>query len=159
MASNINKPSAKAFTLIEILLVMLLLSIVAVVIIPNFGKTYKQLLLSKTTESMVDLMRYAQSRSIMIGGQVQFRFEDDYSGYQLLQYDEKSKEFKSIANRMGQLFKVPIEIKVIAEKTEIAFFSSGKIEGFECEVCLDEQCYVITSELQRGFIKVFEKEE
>lgn len=149
----------KGFSLIEILLVVILLSIVAVLIIPNFSQSYKSLLLSKTTESLADLMRYAQSRSVMNNHPVNLRFEEDFSGYQVLQFDGESNSFQKISNRLGQFFEVPLDIKVSSETLVIGFYPDGTIDPVEVQVCSDKKCYSISSKIQRGFIKVIEKQD
>ncbi len=153
---------SKGFSLIEILLVVILLSIVAVLIIPNFSQSYESLILSKTTESIADLMRYAQSRSVMNNHAVNLIFEEDFSRYQLFQFDSESNAFVAIANRLGKSFETPSNLTVSSEVTTIGFYPDGTIDPAEVSVCASgedsERCYTVSSKVQRGFIKILEKE-
>lgn len=152
-----HKNQARGFSLIEILLVVVLLSIITVFAVPNFSQTYQSFLLSKTTENLADMMRYAQSRAVMSNKTVQLKFNDDFSGYQLLEFNSEEKSFVAISNRLGRLFDISKEMIVSGESAEIAFYPDGTIDLVEVSLCLSEKCYIVTSKVQRGFVTIFEK--
>ena len=69
----------KAFTLIEMLLVLIILSVIVGLTVPNFGKSVNTFELKKTANDIVYLVRWAQSRAINENVNYQLAFLNDFT--------------------------------------------------------------------------------
>ena len=146
------------FTLIELVLVVVLLSVVVSVSLPSFRQSYKKLLLERTTNDIAYLMRYAQSRAITKGQEITFVFDGNFSNYGLEEMvaeekttgsgagnepKKKSTEKKSVpvSNRWGRKFLTPPELTVRTESSSpIRFYPDGKIDRMTMYVCYVQTC-------------------
>ena len=73
------------FTLIEVILVVLILSVIAGLTIPRFSSTYNRFILQKSVEDLAYIMRYAQSRAITKNRVIRLEFDSTLSQYWLTQ--------------------------------------------------------------------------
>ena len=149
----------QAFTLIELILVVLLLAIIAGLTIPNFVKTYSHFQLAKTADDLSYLMRYAQSRAISKNRVVQLVFSTEFSQYWLEQGDDKGVGFERFRSRLGRTFPVPHEIDIKVENQTLKFYSDGSIEKERINVCQEQKCVIVSTQEQRGYIRVFKSDE
>lgn len=155
------KLNQSGFTLIEIILVVILLSIITALTVPNFVPTYNYLQVQKTTDEIADLMRYAQSRSIIKNDQVRLEFDSLFSKYWLTQdesgeYHDDIKEFVRFSGRLGRTFDVPSEITIEMDGQYVYFYPDGRSEKKRIYVCFKERCYTISTQEQRGYVRVFD---
>lgn len=155
------------FTLIEILLVVLLLSIVVLVSVPNFSRTYTQLRLTDAANQMQYLMRYAQQRAITKGTQHRIGFNEDFTEYFLT--EKKSEEesqaegkeedsFQHIAGRWGRPVSVPQDIAVSSPVPYLEFFPDGTMSKADIQMCQKSKCLIISTRQLRGQVSVFPAE-
>ncbi len=157
---QIFKSKQAAFTLIEIILVVLILSVIACLAIPNFGQTYSQLQLKQTTEDLAYLMRYAQTFAISNSQNVQLEFDSEFSSYWLNKSTADTSvadsSFVRINGRMGRTFDIPRTIKIKAENAYILFYPDGKIDKVRIDVCQEQKCLAISTKEQKGYVRVFD---
>lgn len=81
--SNLHRASVRAFTLIELIVVMLLLAIAAMFVAPNMASFIRGRSLNFEARRMLSLTHYAQSRAISEGQPVLLWFNPANSTYGL----------------------------------------------------------------------------
>ncbi len=146
------------FTLIELALVVVLLSVVAAVSLPSFRQSYKKILLERTTNDLAYLMRYAQSRAISKGQKILLVFDGDLKTCWLEEMTEEetttnggqgsqppkqltAKKSARLSNRWGRNFSIPQELIVQTDGTPpIGFYPDGKIDRLTMSVCYAGTC-------------------
>lgn len=148
-----------AFTLVEIILVVLLLSVVAGLTIPNFRKTFQKVQLQNSADHIVYAMRYAQSRAIINSTLVRFEFDQNDGCYWLVeQSKEEDDHFVKLFNKMGKVFRMPEGINMISSNIPILFYPDGRIEKRDIKLCSEGGCLLISTRGQRGHVNVFKVE-
>jgi len=153
----------KGFTLIEILLVLVLLTVIIGLVIPNFSSTYNSLQLKRMVQDLGYLMRYAQSRAITKQSLVRLEFDDEQKTYWLMQ-EVKDQEgdiegsFDRLSGRLGRNYRIPDGIKIQKGEEMILFYPDGQIEKQHLSICNDKKCFTISTKAQRGKVLIFEDE-
>lgn len=74
---------AAAFTLIELMIVLVLIGIVTAVILPEMRGTYEDALLRSTARSIVEASRFAHSRSVARNAPYRMRLDMDAGRYRI----------------------------------------------------------------------------
>ena len=148
----------RAFTLVEILLVVVLLGVLAGLAVPNFTKSFADLQLKDTTDNLAYLMRYAQSRAILRKNPQKITFNTERTAFWLLEKssDDPGADFERISGRMGRRFSVPREIAVECAGDDIVFSKNGKMD--KARIYLknqQDQYYTVSTQDQAGYIQVF----
>ncbi len=156
----------RAFTLIEIILVVLILTVIAGLAAPNLSRSLTKHQFEKSADELFNLMRYAQSRAITQGHDVRLVFNDDYTEYWLSEDAEDKSltspeaEFSRVPGRMGLTRRIPESIRVQSEeKDHLTFYPDGQIDRAEFAVCKGDRCKVVSTRIQRGFIRSFDSED
>ncbi len=146
-----------AFTLIEMLLVIILLAVVAGLTVPSFRKSFSGIELKNQSQEFVYLMRYGQSRSVTKGTRIRMNLELGSRNYFLTESEEESErlDFKPIKGKMGRKYQFSSKIDIESKETTIDFFSDGTIEKVQIRLCLERNCVVISTLEQRGKIKYY----
>jgi len=153
-----------AFTLIEIILVVLLLSVIAGLTIPNFRNSFRKVKLQNSANNIAYLMRYAQSRAITKGVLVRFEFEHGSGKYWLAEQKNDvigrdDEAFVKFSNKMGKNFSLPDGLTLGSEGLTILFYPDGNIEKQAVKLCGEVSCLIISTREQRGHVNVFEAEK
>ena len=151
------------FTFVEILLVVVLLAIIAGIAVPNFSSAYQNLQLKKTTEDLVFMMRYAQSRAVSKNILMRLVLDSDSAQYWLEeQISEKEKDntsleegFQKFEGRLGRTFHIPTDFQVQAEEEMTQFYPDGRIDRQRIYLCHKERCLTISTREQRGAVHIF----
>ena len=152
--------SQGAFTLIEILLVVLVLAVIVGISIPNFQNTYQKFSLKKNVDDVLYTMRYAQSRAVMKNLIVRLEFNEDFSQYWLTQ-EEPSEEstdkitFEDVDGSMGRIFNFDHEVKVESSGNAIQFYPDGNIDKLELKMCSEGGCFKVITNQQRGYVNAY----
>ncbi len=164
----------RAFTMIELLLVVALMVVMAGLAIPNFSKHFSSLGFDQTTKHVSYLMRYAQSLAIVHQKEYQICFSSDYAQYWLeeesLLQDTSAPQpvlkkdagtgFQKVAGEKGRVFFVPSGISVEAEKTAIRFYPDGTIDRMRIIFkSANRKEIVVSTQERRGQIDVFSSAE
>lgn len=162
MTSRNRLAGSAAFTAVELILVVLILSILAGLTVPHFSRTHKTFELKKQAQDLAYMMRYAQSRAVAKGKRMRLEFLSDFSVYQLTEESETDlaqegeRSFETIAGRMGRAVTVPSSIKFQSEGADVHFYPDGSIDKRRVSVCQQEQCWVISTREKRGHVQIFE---
>lgn len=156
----------KAFTLIELLLVVLLLGVVVGFSLPNFSHAYERFQLSQSAEDLAYLIRYAQSRAIMKRTTLQLILDSVSQRYWLMQKEasdlkaNSSKDvFKRIPGRWGHIVRLPEKISLKVEKAdqrEMKFYPDGKMDRIRISVSGTKEYFIVSTKEQSGSVYVFE---
>src|SRR3989338_7485961 len=109
--------SRKGFTIIEILLVIVLLTVAAAMTIPNFTRSFDKLELRDAANKLAYLMRYAQSRAIYNRRPLRLLFDRPMTRYWLEEADDVSEDeiddettpvsYRPVTGRFGRISKIP----------------------------------------------------
>lgn len=157
-----KKNRQAGFTLIEMILVVIVLSVIAGFAIPSFSKTYAYIELQRAAQDLAYLMRYAQSRAVTKNTTVGLQFDADFSTYWLVEKLKKEEEgaedeFKRISGRLGKRFKIPaaLIIKTDEDFDSLYFYPDGTIDKKSIHVCRDKNCFIVSTQEKRGDVIVF----
>jgi len=160
--SLLQRQEDVAFTLIEIILVVLILAIIAGLTVPNFNPAYKKIQLQQTSDDLAYLMRYAQSRAVTKNHPVCLEFDSDLRKYWLAEEvsresgEETAESFRRFPGRLGRTFSIPESVEVESEASTIQFYADGRIDKQHLFVCLESLCYTLSTKEQRGQIRIFD---
>ena len=155
---------AKAFSLIELLLVAVLLSVLAGLAVPQFSKTYATFQLKETAANIAYLLRYAQGRSVVKNKKHQFQFSPDYLQY-WLEEEQSSGEnpagsevfFSLIPGRLGRISSVPEGVTITSDRFSIVFTPDGKIDKTKIEFQgKNGGVFTILTFAQTGYVQVLD---
>ena len=149
-----------AFTLLEILLVVVILGILVTMILPQFGKQYHNLQIQYAAEELVNHMRYAQTWAISHNENLIMETNDEMAQYQMKQTslkDQQSLESKfskdsQLSRRYSKLVTLPASIKMETPNEKVKFYPDGTIDKTYVDLCLEKKCYTISTREQRGAI-------
>ncbi len=164
IGENLNKKTSRGFTLIEILLVVVLISVISAIAVPNFSQPYKNLQLKTATNDIAYLMRYAQSRAVSKNKKVRIEFSDGRQRYWLTEESQKGvgvateEQFVKISSRLGRENNLGKDIRVEMQEENLIFYPDGTMDKRELSVCNLKKCFLISTKVQRGYVSVFEEE-
>ncbi|VAX36076.1 hypothetical protein MNBD_UNCLBAC01-977 [hydrothermal vent metagenome] len=151
----------KAFTLIEIILVVIFMGIVAGLSFPNLSQVYFKFKLNQQTDQLAYLMRYAQSRAVIKQKQHRIIFSLDQKIYWLemesVDGDQVSKEdsFVRVEGRLGKNFRIGQDVDFKGESAQILFYPDGKIDRQAFQMCWKKHCLVVSTKEVSGYVHVF----
>lgn len=170
---NCVQKGTRAFTLIEILLVVVLMAVITSIAVANFQGSLRGLKLKAVVGKLTDYMRYAQSRSITQIRPMRLVFDEQLRTFWLTESQRESGLFENgedliftkLENRWGKIEKIDSDISIDFDGSYMKFFSDGKIKGSDIVVCLkktqknnEQECLIISCK-QQGFINVLVEEK
>ena len=145
------------FTLIELILVLLLLSVFLGLAAPNFRNSFGGIELKTTARHLVDVMRYAQSEAVTTGQTVKLKFNPEFSNYWLARVDPAdSDKDEKIKTPVGEIFNFPADFNITVSRPEINFYSDSTMDKEELSLCRKERCFIISTKEQRGKILLYD---
>lgn len=118
---------SRSFTLIELLLVILIISILSFTLLPHFNSTFTFIKLKNTAKRIIQLLKYAQEQAISEGIILEFFINNEERIYGITHRDQ---------NKPIRKYKIPdqifIEQKESLGKTQfkdkIKFYPDGRID-------------------------------
>ena len=157
--------SRKAFSLIELLVVVILIALLAGLAMPNLikGRTYLEL--KQTAKDIAYLMQYAQQRSVLDNREYQIQFDSSAKQYWLMvevPSDDavvQEKEFKRFTGRMGKTSAIPLSVAFKVEEKIVCFYPSGLMDKVQIDLTDQKNKIVVSTKEQRGSVYVYEVEE
>jgi|CXWL01.1.fsa_nt_gi prepilin-type N-terminal cleavage/methylation domain-containing protein len=153
-----------AFTLIETILVIALISVMTALAVPNFNKVYRSISLQRTVNHLVDVMCYAQSQAIIKGQPYRLNFDPAFINYWVTQgvVSENAQfsdsAYRTISGKWGNVFVLPQRAKLSTDLPFIQFEPNGRIGQAEFLVCFEKDCLVVSTKMQSGSIDVIKKD-
>lgn len=149
------KRHLNAFSLIELLLVVLLISVLAGISFPRFNQVYANIRLQQAVDDLSGLMRYAQGRAIARQETLQINFNTEKTAYRLM--TGLVGQASPIEGRRGRIYRVPDGILLEAEHSQILFYPSGQMQRVEIFLSnTPERKFIVTTKEIRGSVHVFE---
>ena len=148
----------KAFTLAEMLLVLVLLSIATALTLPNLSKSFNQVQLQNSANTLSFTMKYAQSLAITKNKQIRLLFDPSYKTYQLCEInpDPTIQTCEVLKGRWGKKTPIPSDIVLTSPNTSVDFMPNGQIEKIQLRLCQKANCLLISTQEQRGQIEVLD---
>jgi len=149
-----------AFTLIEILLVVVIMGIVLALAAPNFSKGYSRFQLDRTADDLLTVSRWAQAMAIGQERIYALSFSDDRRSYELERADinEVNEEdngevkFGPVNGALGRLHQLPDTIRLDLHENLIKFYPDGTIDPAKIRLTASDHKTVISSIEVRGMM-------
>ncbi len=164
-----NKPFG--FTLIELSLVVLIVSIIAVVATPKFRATYETIKFRSSVYNLVKLMNYARERAIIEKKPFRIHFFKETMEFCLETIPkqdkedkkDRDKEFKAIAGSLGKRITFPrgVEFDIDEPREDfVTFYPDGQAD--ECVIYIKgtkDMVYTVTTKKMVGLIRLFREKK
>ena len=154
-----RKKVHRAFSLIELLFVVIILGIILGLAVPQFRNSFSSLILKDTADSLAHLMRYAQSRAILKNTTHGIFFQDD-KRYWLAEESSAAimpGTFQRVPGNAGRTFDIPEELTMELQAEHINFYPDGTMDRMDVVLHHRKEKYItISTRLQRGIIDVIE---
>ncbi len=152
---NDNK---SAFTLVELLSVVIILSVIVGLAVPNYSRTYQAMRLKSVADRLAYIMRSAQSRSMLKNKNLRLEFHSDFLEYWLTEENNSEGEnrFSKFPGQLGKIIKIPSPYHMETDQLPINFYPDGTIEGRYVYVCNQKRCLTISTKEQRRHVWIFD---
>ena len=155
----------KAFTLIEILLVVIIVGIVLGLAAPNFSSGYSHFQLNKTADDLLSVSRWAQAMAVGQERAYALSFSDDRHSYSLVRSkvgndqinaqinDDPNNQdtFEPVNGTLGRMHTIPDTIHLDTQD-RIEFYPDGTIDSATIELASLDQQIIISSAKVRGMM-------
>ncbi|MFH1384395.1 MAG: hypothetical protein ABIH47_05455 [Candidatus Omnitrophota bacterium] len=138
MAHSTNGRTLTGFTLIEILLVVLLISIFTGLVIPRVGVLFFNYELHSTIEKIEKLIHYAQQSPVLDGTVYKMSIEREEKRFSLFsqQKQDKKEEFEKITGKGSFSIRLPKNMELSdLTSDEIFFFPDGSSTIAQFSIC------------------------
>ena len=149
---------SKAFTLIEIILVVVILAIVLAIAVPSFTGKFKGLHLQQTVDDLRTCSRWAQAMAVGEHRIYAVAFDKERKSYSILRSaeDETSVtgEFGPVPSSLGRRRMIPEDVQLKVQSDRLHFYPDGTIDPGTIEVLSGEKRITLTSTLIRGSLIV-----
>ena len=158
MISPIGRTKAnKAFTLVEILLVIVIAGIILALAAPNFSQGYSRFQLKGITDDLLGISRWAQAMAIGQGRIYALTFSGDRRFYGLVRTQVSEDgggqvSFGPVNGLLGRMHKVPDTIRLDTKDDRIEFYPDGTIDPATVELNSPDQQIKLSSTKVRGMM-------
>lgn len=153
----------RAFSLIEILLVIVIAGVVLALAAPNFSKGYSRLQLDQTADDLLRVSRWAQAMAIGQGRTYALFFERDRRSYRLVRVKSEDEsggqdDFEPVKGSLGRMHQVPEAIRLDSLDDHIEFYPDGTIGEAAISLSSSDKKIELSSAPVRGMITKVESE-
>ncbi|MCB1194590.1 GspH/FimT family pseudopilin [bacterium] len=156
------------FTLIELTMVVLVLSIIVSIAVPRFRKTYETIKFRNTAYNIVKLMSYARDRAIIERRPFRVEFSDEEDAFWLAEYivpeegNKEDGEFEMVAGSVGRRQMIPLGITIDIDEPSrqnyVTFYPDGQADPFVMYLeGGDDFTYTITTKKMVGLIRLYQE--
>ena len=147
-----------SYTLVELLLVVIILSIIAGIAIPSFRKTYLNLELDNSANNLALLMRYAQAHSVLERRIYRLNFDlREKRCWLTKQLEGAPNTFEAVSSRLGKSLILPKDIEIESESEFVNFYPDGKIDGISIYLKnKNNKTVTVSTEGQIGYVDVLD---
>ena len=158
MISPIGETKASnAFTLVEILLVIIITGIVLALAAPNFLKGYSRFQLNKTADDLLNCSRWAQAMAIGQERIYALSFSNDHCFYGLVraklnEETDGQESFEPITGPLGRLHAIPDTVHLDTRLDRIEFYPDGTIDPVTVQLTSSGQKTMLSSAQVRGMM-------
>jgi len=171
-----------AFTLVEILLVVIIIGIVLALAAPNFSKGYSRFQLNRTADDLLKVSRWAQAMAIGQERIYALSFSGDRRSYSLvrakvplqneetgnIEESEVQDSFEPVNGTLGRMHPVPDAIRLVMTQPydskgtgnidRIEFYPDGTIDPATIQLASPDQKTVLSSSQVRGMMMKVDSE-
>jgi prepilin-type N-terminal cleavage/methylation domain-containing protein len=150
--------ASNAFTLIEIMLVVIILGIISALAAPNFSKGYSRFELNRTADDLLNCSRWAQAMAIGQERTYALSFSHDHRSYALARMktgdvsDDSQKSFEPVNGALGRMHRVPETVSLDTRNDRIEFYPDGTIDPAKIKLSCPEQKIILSSAQVRGMM-------
>jgi len=149
----------KAFTLIEVTLVSVIILILITLSMPLFRRTYEDLKITSCAKDISQIIHFSRERAIFERRNYRIIIDTESNTYQILVHDEEGDGFKPLADRWGRMFHIPKDIEISTDKKQIDFLPGGVSDSAVICIIRENRTYSIILDGSTGSIKVDDKTE
>jgi len=156
--STTGKPRAsKAFTLIEIMLVVIILGIILAIAAPSFSRGYARIQLNETADDILMVSRWAQAMAIGQERIYALNLAHDHRSYNLMRFknDVKTDDqdvFEPVKGTLGRMHKIPDPVGLVTDSDQIEFYPDGTIDQAKIELSLEDKKIELSTVEVRGMM-------
>jgi prepilin-type N-terminal cleavage/methylation domain-containing protein len=150
----------KGFTLIEIGLVLVIMTILLGLNLPDLKRAHDGFALRQSTDMVVQAMRYARSRAVAEGAVMMVTFAGDTFRLARAVEDEDGEapaRSTPLAGRMGRIMRLSDGIHFADAPLQISFFPDGRIEPAVFRLAGERRAFVISTREQPGHVSWLEE--
>jgi len=136
---------AFGFTLIELAIVVLLISVLVGLSTPLFRRTFSDIELKNSSYDIAKLINYAQETAVIEKANYRMNFDTDRGKYWLTKLDlsEESPRYKRLKDKYGRVFSAPEGSILRIKHNEITLYPNGRSDAAEL---------VIANKNQEGYV-------
>jgi prepilin-type N-terminal cleavage/methylation domain-containing protein len=156
--SHRYRPQA-GFTLLELLVVMLIMSVLVGVSVPQFRGTFRHLQLQVVASDVATLLTYAGRRAVATGEVLRVHFDVEGRRYWLVTAPQGSPEepFERVSGKFARVSSVPRPISFAPSTREVTFYPDGRADRFEMVISDDSPLtYRLATDVRTGRVKLVE---
>jgi prepilin-type N-terminal cleavage/methylation domain-containing protein len=150
-----------AFTLIELLTVIVILSVMVGLSVPNFSKSFSRMELKKTASNIAYLVRWAQARAVNENLKYQLVFLDNSRNYRILRAKSSEENFNEsfvpVPVHMGRVFSIPASVTV-EQGGSLKIYPDGTLDKIRIKLKGKNNTIGLSSMEQRGNLFIFEED-
>jgi len=147
----------KAFTLIELLLVVLIVGIVLALAVPNFSKGYSLFELNKIADDLLATSRWAQAMAIGQERTYALSFSGDRHSYGLARAKvndglDDQDSFEPVSGNLGKMHVIPQAIDLVTQNDRIEFYPDGTIDQATIQLISPKKKIILSTTQMRGMM-------
>jgi prepilin-type N-terminal cleavage/methylation domain-containing protein len=151
-----------AFTLIELLLVIIILSVIVGLSATNFSNSFTNIELKKSAENIAYLVRWAQARAVHENATYQLLFLENSRNYRILRgrssEDGSQESFEPVPVHMGRVFSLPASVQV-ERPVGMKIYPDGTLDKMRIRLIGRKDKALLSTMEQRGNIFILEDED
>ncbi len=141
-----------AFSLLEIILVLVVLGIIAVLTVPNFSNNYSRLQVKQIADDIKNKARWAQGMAIGGNQNYGLLFAQDNRSYRL------TKGMAIIDGPAGRLSQIPSGVTLSSSSKAILFYPDGTIDDAVIKLSAKDVRITLSSSIMRGALTAVDDE-
>jgi prepilin-type N-terminal cleavage/methylation domain-containing protein len=153
--------SQAGFTLLELLVVMLILSVLVGVSVPQFRGTFRHLQLQVVASEVATLLTYAGRRAVARGEVLRVHFDVEGRRYWLVMAPQGSpaETSETISGKFGRVASVPASISLAPSTRNVTFYPDGRADRFELVISDDSsRSFRLATDVRTGRVKLVESD-
>ena len=153
-----KKDSKKAFTLIELLIVVVIVSILVVITVPRFRGSFEFIRFENSVRNFTKLVRYGQDLAVIYRRHYRLKVEAREGAF-WLEHEGKTKgRFEKVSGKWGKKYFIPSFVDLKTDKKEYVFYWDGRSQTGEVEFEFrDRYTYTVRLLGTRGHVEIIEK--
>jgi prepilin-type N-terminal cleavage/methylation domain-containing protein len=152
-----------AFTLIEILLVVVIMGVILALAAPNFSNGYGRFQLNQTVDDLLSVSRWAQAMAIGQERIYSLSLSSDRLSYRLerISTDDENNgqdNFEPVNGALGRMHAIPGAVRLETDKDRIEYYPDGTIDPATIELSCSNQKITLSSTEVRGMMMKVDNE-